>query len=72
MKTKARADHVAVTVQAENLTRLDAAVDGRPLTSLDVEGEKKTFDVPGTADGRVLEVKGYDGDRFVACRRVAL
>ena len=72
VKTKARADHVAVTVEAENLTRLDAAVDGRPLSSLDVEGEKKTFDVPGTADGRVLEVKGYDGDRFVACRRVAL
>ena len=72
VKTRSRADHVTVTVEAENLTRLDAAVDGRPLASLDVEGGKKTFDVPGTADGRALEVKGYDGDRFVACRRVAL
>jgi C-terminal processing protease CtpA/Prc len=72
LKTKAKNGKVTVTVEAENLTRLDAAVDGRPLASLDVEDGKASFDVPGAADGRLLEVKGYDADRFAACRRISL
>jgi C-terminal processing protease CtpA/Prc len=70
--TKAENGKVAVKVEAENLTRLDATVNGRPLASLDVEDGEASFEVPGAADGRVLEVKGFDGDRFAACRRIAL
>jgi hypothetical protein len=70
--TKEQDGGVGVTVKAENLSRLDASVNGRPLASLDVEGDETTFEVPGTADGRVLEVRAYDDDRFAACRRLVL
>jgi hypothetical protein len=69
--TESKQGAVAVTVATRNLTRLDAFVDSRPLLSLDIENDEASFDVPGEAgDGRTLELRAYDGDRFAACRRV--
>ena len=73
VETEAENGSVAVKVSDEELTRLDASVDTRPLLSVDVDADETTFEVPaGDGDGRRSSSRAYDGDRFAACRRVAL
>lgn len=71
LETEAENGSVAVKVSTKNVSRLDASVDTRPLLSVDVDADETTFEVPA-GEGRVLELRAYDGDRFAACRRVTL
>jgi hypothetical protein len=59
-----------VSATTENISRLDAYLDGRPRETLDVEDGEVEFDVSvsGTIS-HVLELRGFDGDQLVAAKR---
>jgi hypothetical protein len=60
-----------VSAATENISRLDAYLDGRPRNTLDVEDGDVEFDisVSGTLS-HVLELRGFDGDELVAAKRI--
>ena len=73
IQTQEQDGRIAATVITGNLSRVDAFVNARPVMTLDVQDGETSFEVPGAAgDGRVLELRAYDGDRLAASRRVAL
>ena len=59
-----------VSATTKNISRLDAYLDARPRETLDVEDGEVEFDVSvsGTLS-HVLELRGFDGDEFVAAKR---
>jgi hypothetical protein len=59
-----------VSAATENISRLDAYLDGRPRMTLDVEDGDVEFDVSvsGTLS-HILELRGFDGGQLVAARR---
>jgi hypothetical protein len=64
---------VSVSTTTENISRLDAYIDGRPLLTLDVEDGQKTFDLPLDSPGRhTLELRGFDGKKLIAARRIEI
>jgi C-terminal processing protease CtpA/Prc len=72
VETSKVGDHVEVKATTKKLTRLDLFVDSRPLESRDVADGETTFELPGSAGPRLLELRGYDGDKLGACRRIQL
>lgn len=67
------AGNVAVRVQTKGLNRLDFFLNGRPQQSLDISDGELPFTVAVPTVGSVLiELRGYDRDRFVAARRERL
>jgi C-terminal processing protease CtpA/Prc len=66
-------DPTRVSADTENISRLDAYVDGRPRMTLDVQDGSTTFDLPLDMPGaHELELRGFDGDELVALRRIEL
>ena len=66
-------DPTRVSADTENISRLDAYVDGRPRMTLDVQDGSTTFDLPLDLPGaHELELRGFDGDELVALRRIEL
>jgi hypothetical protein len=65
------ATRARVSAATENISRLDAYLDGRPRNTLDVEDGDVEFDisVSGTLS-HVLELRGFDGDELVAAKRI--
>jgi hypothetical protein len=64
---------VTVTAVTKNIDRLDVFVDGRPRQTLDVRDGGQSLDLPaGPAGSHTIDLRGYDGDRLVAARRVPL
>ena len=64
---------VSVSTTTENISRLDAYIDGRPQRTLDVEDGPTTFDLPLDSPGpHILELRGFDGNEIVAARRIEL
>jgi C-terminal processing protease CtpA/Prc len=62
-----------VSADTQNITRLDAYVDGRPRMTLDVQDGSTTFDLPLDPPGaHELELRGFDGNELVALRRIEL
>jgi hypothetical protein len=59
-----------VTVATENISRLDAYLNGRPMKTLDVEDSNVEFDLSVPSPGSyVLELRGFDGGQLVAAKR---
>jgi hypothetical protein len=64
---------VSVSATTENISWLDAYIDGRPRLTLDVQSGKTTFQLPLDSQGpHTLELRGFDGDELVAARRIEL
>ena len=64
---------VSVSTTTENISRLDAYIDGRPQRTLDVEDGPTTFDLPLDSPGpHILELRGFDGNEIVAARRIEM
>jgi len=64
---------VSVSTTTENISRLDAYIDGRPRLSLDVVDGQTTFDLPLDSPGsHNLELRGFDGKELVAARRMEI
>jgi cytosine/adenosine deaminase-related metal-dependent hydrolase len=65
---------ITIDVRTANLDRVDAYVDGRPVGSADVQGDRCTFRVPLELIGqdRVLRLEGYEGGSLVAARRSSI
>ena len=64
---------LSVSTTTENLSRLDAYIDGRPQRTLDVEDGATTFDLPLDSPGpHILELRGFDGKKLVAARRIEM
>jgi hypothetical protein len=62
-----------VSAATENISRLDAYVDGRPRMTLDVEDGSTTFDLPlDSPAAHELELRGFDGKELVALRRIEM
>jgi hypothetical protein len=62
-----------VSADTENISRIDAYVDGRPRTTLDVQDGSTTFDLPLDPSGaHELELRGFDGNKLVALRKIEL
>ncbi len=59
-----------VSAATENISRLDAYLDGRPMKTLDVEDADVEFDLSVPLPGsHVLELRGFDGGQLVAAKR---
>ena len=66
-------DPIRVSADTENISRLDAYLDGRPRMTLNVQDGSTTFDLPlDPPDAHELELQGFDGDELVARRRIEL
>ena len=62
---------VSVSTTTENIPRLDAYVDGRPRLTLDLEDGQTTFDLQLDSPGpHTLELRGFEGKKLVAARRI--
>ena len=62
---------VSVSTTTENISRLDAYIDGRPRLTLDVENRQTTFDLQLDSPGpHILELRGFEGKELVAARRI--
>jgi hypothetical protein len=59
-----------VKATAKNLSRVDVAVNTRPVLTLDVKDGENTFEVASVETGDTVELKGYDGEKLAACRRI--
>jgi cytosine/adenosine deaminase-related metal-dependent hydrolase len=68
------ADTVTIEAQTANLDRVDAYVDGRPVGSADVQGDRCIFRVSLDLIGldRVLRLEGYEHGSLVAARRLPI
>ena len=64
---------VSVSTTAENISRLDIYIDGRPQRTFDVGDGATTFDLPLDSPGpHILELRGFDGNELVAARRIEM
>jgi hypothetical protein len=64
---------VEVSATTRNVDRIDAYVDGRPRTTVDVAADGVTrFSVSGTDGAFVLELRGFQDDKLVAATRIQL
>jgi hypothetical protein len=64
---------VSVSTTTKNISRLDAYIDERPRLTLDVEDGQTTFDLPLDSPGRhTIELRGFDGKKLVAARRIEI
>ena len=62
-----------VSADTENISSIDAYVDGRPRMTLDVQDGSTRFDLPlDPPDAHELELRGFDGDELVARKRIEL
>jgi hypothetical protein len=60
-----------VSAATENISRLDAYLDGRPMETLDVENRDVEFDLSIPLPGsHVLELRGFDDGQLVAAKRI--
>ncbi len=60
-----------VTATTENISRLDAYLDGRPRLTLDVGNGDTEFELSVPSSGsHVLELRRFDGDQLVAAKRI--
>ena len=69
-ETRELDDHVEVKATTKKLDRLDVFVDSRPYRSLDVTDGATTFELPKASAPRAIELRGYDGGKLGACRRL--
>lgn len=60
-----------VTADVQRIDRLDVYVNERPVQTIDVQGNRATFPVPGTGP-RVVELRGFEGGKLVARYRMEL
>lgn len=62
-----------LTIEATTLgmSRLDVYLDGRPVETNDVNDGMTSFPVDGSG-ADLMELAGYDGEEYVAARKVAL
>jgi hypothetical protein len=67
-------DGVTVDVATTNLDRVDAYLDGRPVGSQDVHGDRCTFVLPVAlvGDGGEVRLEGFDGGELGAARRLEI
>ena len=64
---------MSVSTTAENISRLDIYIDGRPQRTFDVGDGATTFDLPLDSPGpHILELRGFDGNELVAARRIEM
>jgi hypothetical protein len=68
---------LTVAVTTRNLSRLDVYLDQRPLSSVDVDDGSRqvVLELPAplaAGDAVVLDVKGYEGSRLAAARRMRM
>lgn len=61
-----------LTLDTENLDRVDVYVDGRPRVTADLPLDPPTVAVAGALGGVELRVDGFQGDELVAMRRLRL
>jgi hypothetical protein len=62
---------VSVSTTTENISRLDAYIDGRPQLTFDVEDGPTTFDLLLDSPGpHILELRGFADNELVAARRI--
>ena len=66
-----------VVVATRNITRVDAAVDGRRLSTRDVRRNRATLELDEVMNGRrdgdvVLAIEAYDGAERVAALRTTI
>jgi hypothetical protein len=59
-----------VSADTENISSIDAYVDGRPRMTLEVQDGSTRFDLPPDTHGS--ELRGFEGDELVALRRIEL
>ena len=60
-----------VSATTENISRLDAYLDGRPRLTLNVGNGNTEFELSVPSSGsHVLELRGFDGDQLVAAKRI--
>ena len=55
---------------AKNLSRVDVTVNTRPVLTLDVTDGENSFEVAAVDAGDTVELRGFDGDKLAACRRI--
>jgi Peptidase family S41 len=64
---------IEVKATTKRLTRLDAWLDGRPLSTFDVTDGETAITVPaGSAAPRLLELRGFDGGKLAASTRTSV
>jgi len=62
---------VRVSATTENISRLDAYLDGRPVKTVDVENRAVDFDLSVPLPGSYsLELRGFDDSQLVAAKRI--
>lgn len=70
--TAKSATALTVAVTAKNVSRVDVYLEGRPQRSLDVQDGTTEIQLPRPAQSTVLELRGFSGNRLVACRKTDL
>jgi Peptidase family S41 len=61
-----------VKATTRNLSRIDVSVNTRPVLTVDVADGENGFEVAAVGDGDTVELRGFDGERLAACRRIEL
>jgi Peptidase family S41 len=61
-----------VKATAKNLSRVDVAVNTRPVLTLDVTDGENSFEVAAVDEGDTVELRGFDGETLAACARIEL
>ena len=59
-----------VKATAKNLSRVDVTVNTRPVLTLDVTDGENSFEVAAVDAGDTVELRGFDGEKLAACRRI--
>jgi hypothetical protein len=63
-------DKLTVKIDTENISRVDAYIDARPLLSIDVEDNSTQFDLDKPSkDSSFIKIEGYNDNTLVAVHR---
>lgn len=63
---------LTVTVDVDGIDRVDLELDGRPLSSEDIDQNPLSVEVEGATAGQLVRADGYSGGELVASRRVTV
>lgn len=61
-----------IDVKTRKITRLDLFIDDRPVQSIDVQGNSSVFSVPLPKTGSLVELRGYEGSKLAAARKMMM
>lgn len=72
ISTNRNGETLLLKVTTKGITRLDVYLDDRPVKSIEIDDGTHNMDMDISVQPKVLKMAGFDGDEYVACRKIKI